>query len=72
MSHTRDIALIAIAHGLPPASRIGVDIEREDRTLNADGLARKFLTERERRCSRRWTPTRGDADFFVCGPARKR
>jgi 4'-phosphopantetheinyl transferase len=48
VSHTRDIALIAIAHGLPRTSRIGVDIEREDRTLNADGLARKFLTERER------------------------
>ena len=41
VSHTRDIALIAIAHGLPRASRIGVDIERKDRTLNADGLARK-------------------------------
>ncbi len=48
LSHTRDIALIAIAHGLPRASRIGVDIERRDRTLKADGLARKFLTERER------------------------
>jgi 4'-phosphopantetheinyl transferase len=47
VSHTRDIALIAIAHGLPRASRIGVDIERQDRTLNADGLARKFLTGRE-------------------------
>ncbi len=48
VSHTRDIALIGIAHGLLPTSRIGVDIERVDRTLNADGLARKFLTERER------------------------
>ena len=48
VSHTRDVALIAIAHGLPPASRIGVDIEHADRTVNADGLARKFLTVRER------------------------
>ena len=48
VSHTRDIALIAIAHGLSSTTRIGVDIERADRTLNADGLARKFLTERER------------------------
>lgn len=48
VSHTRDIALIAIAHGLPRTSRIGVDIERLDRVVNADGLARKFLTGRER------------------------
>ena len=48
VSHTRDVALIAIAHGLPPPSRIGVDIERVDRIVNADGLARKFLTGRER------------------------
>jgi 4'-phosphopantetheinyl transferase len=48
VSHTRDIALIAIAHGLAPAARIGVDVERVDRIVNADGLARKFLTARER------------------------
>ena len=48
VSHTGNTALIAIAHGLPAATRIGVDIERADRTLNADGLARKFLTDRER------------------------
>src|SRR5262249_47732309 len=27
---------------------VGVDIERGDRVVNADGLARKFLTDRER------------------------
>jgi 4'-phosphopantetheinyl transferase len=48
VSHTRDVALIAIGHALSPASRIGVDIERTDRAVNADGLARKFLSERER------------------------
>ena len=48
VSHTDDVALIGIATGLPPAARIGVDIEREDRKVNADGLARKFMTERER------------------------
>ncbi len=48
VSHTRNIALIGIAHGLPRASRIGVDIERVDRAVDADKLARKFLTERER------------------------
>jgi 4'-phosphopantetheinyl transferase len=48
VSHTGGIALIAIAHALPPAARIGVDLERVDRRVNADGLARKFLTEHER------------------------
>jgi 4'-phosphopantetheinyl transferase len=41
ISHTDDVALIGIAHG---GARIGVDIERADREVNADGLARKFLT----------------------------
>jgi 4'-phosphopantetheinyl transferase len=48
VSHTDDVALIGIAAGLPPGARIGVDIEREDRAVNADGLARKFMTTRER------------------------
>ena len=48
VSHTEDVALIGIAAGLPAGARIGVDIEREDRAVNADGLARKFMTERER------------------------
>jgi len=48
VSHTDSIALIGIGHALPPAARIGVDLERADRRVNADRLARKFLTERER------------------------
>ena len=48
VSHTQGIALIAIADALPPGARIGVDVERADRTVNADGLARKFLAGRER------------------------
>jgi 4'-phosphopantetheinyl transferase len=44
ISHTDDVALIGIARG---AVRIGVDIERADRDVNADGLARKFLTAPE-------------------------
>jgi 4'-phosphopantetheinyl transferase len=48
VSHTQGVALIAIARGLPPGSRIGVDIERADRDVGADRLARKFLTARER------------------------
>ena len=47
VSHTGGIALIGIGHALLPAARIGVDLERVDRRVNADGLARKFLTEHE-------------------------
>jgi 4'-phosphopantetheinyl transferase len=43
VSHTQGVALIGIAHG----RRIGVDIERADRVVRADGLARKFLTAAE-------------------------
>ena len=48
VSHTGDTALIAIATGTRDGMRIGIDIERADRQVNADGLSRKFLTERER------------------------
>lgn len=48
VSHTGDTALIAIATGTQDGTRIGIDIEREDRQVNADGLSRKFLTKRER------------------------
>jgi 4'-phosphopantetheinyl transferase len=48
VSHTRGIALIGIGDELPAGMRIGVDIEHDARCVNADGLARKFLTERER------------------------
>jgi 4'-phosphopantetheinyl transferase len=44
VSHTTDAALFGIVRGL----RIGVDIERSDRVINAVGIARKFMTERER------------------------
>jgi len=47
VSHTGDTALIAIATGIRDGTRIGIDIEREDRRVNAEGLARKFLTVRE-------------------------
>ncbi|HEX8010395.1 MAG TPA: 4'-phosphopantetheinyl transferase superfamily protein [Casimicrobiaceae bacterium] len=43
VSHTDDVALIGIARGC----RIGVDVERTDREVHADGLARKFLTPSE-------------------------
>jgi 4'-phosphopantetheinyl transferase len=48
LSHTGDVALIGIGAGLKRGERIGVDIERADREVNADGLARRVLTERER------------------------
>ncbi|HMA30297.1 MAG TPA: 4'-phosphopantetheinyl transferase superfamily protein [Casimicrobiaceae bacterium] len=45
VSHTDAVALIGATRGL----RIGVDVERLDRTINVPGIARKFLTEAERR-----------------------
>jgi 4'-phosphopantetheinyl transferase len=47
VSHTRGVALIAIARGLAEGTRVGVDIEHRDREVGADRLARKFLTPRE-------------------------
>ena len=44
VSHTGDVALI----GVTREGRIGVDIERGDRTINVAGIARKFLTPAER------------------------
>jgi 4'-phosphopantetheinyl transferase len=44
VSHTAGIALIGIARG----RRVGVDVERVDRVVRADGLAAKFLTAAER------------------------
>jgi 4'-phosphopantetheinyl transferase len=43
ISHTEGVALMGIARGC----RIGVDVERADRDVHADGLARKFLTAAE-------------------------
>ena len=48
VSHTQGAALIAIGVSLARNVRIGVDIERDDRDVDADRLARKFLTARER------------------------
>ena len=43
VSHTRGTALFAVTrHG-----RVGADIEHRDRTLNVDGIARKFMSSRE-------------------------
>jgi len=44
ISHTEGVALI----GVTRTGRIGVDVERQERDVNADGLARKFLTDGER------------------------
>jgi 4'-phosphopantetheinyl transferase len=44
VSHTAGIAIVGIVrHG-----RIGVDVERLDRTINVEGIARKFMTANER------------------------
>jgi 4'-phosphopantetheinyl transferase len=43
VSHTCDVALFGIARGC----RIGVDIEHRGRTVNVDGVARKFMSGAE-------------------------
>jgi len=48
VSHTGNVALIALGAGLAPGERIGVDIELADRVLNVERLSRKVLTARER------------------------
>ena len=48
VSHTRDVALMAIAHEAAPATRIGVDIEHTEREVGVDMLEKKFLAPRER------------------------
>jgi 4'-phosphopantetheinyl transferase len=44
VSHTADVAIVGIVRG----ARIGVDVERLDRTINVSGIARKFLSVSER------------------------
>jgi len=60
VSHTRDAALIAISGSM----RIGVDVERRDRSVDATRLARKFLTPREQAAMAR---CEGDAarEYFL-------
>ena len=53
VTHTDNRAMVGIARGV----RIGVDIERGDRRLNAAGVARKFMTAAERAA----LPSNGDA-----------
>ena len=68
VSHTNGVALIGVARNAGASLRIGVDVERADRNVRADRLARKFLTFNEvlsqsrlppderRKCFlRRWT-----------------
>ena len=44
VSHTAGFAIFALAR----FGHVGVDIEREDRSINAEGIARKFLAASER------------------------
>jgi 4'-phosphopantetheinyl transferase len=44
LSHTRSVALFGITHG----QRIGVDIEHGERSINVEGITRKFMSPRER------------------------
>jgi 4'-phosphopantetheinyl transferase len=45
ISHTLGVALVGLVEG----ARIGVDVEHAERSINATGIARKFMTENERR-----------------------
>jgi len=47
VSHTGGVALIALLRTEGRPVRIGVDVERKDRPLGSDRLARKFLTSAE-------------------------
>jgi len=49
VSHTHGAALIGVTQDARRMVRIGVDVERLDRAVGADRLARKFLTANERR-----------------------
>lgn len=44
VTHTGGEGMVGFARGM----RIGVDIERTDRAINASGIARKFMTSAER------------------------
>jgi 4'-phosphopantetheinyl transferase len=48
VSHTRSVALMAIAHDVAPSTRVGVDIEHAEREVGVDMLEKKFLSPRER------------------------
>jgi 4'-phosphopantetheinyl transferase len=48
VSHTRGVALLAIARAMPPTTRIGVDIEHAEREVGVDLLQKKFLAPGER------------------------
>ena len=48
VSHTRGVALMAIACDVPPTTRIGVDIEHTEREVGVDMLQKKFLSPLER------------------------
>jgi 4'-phosphopantetheinyl transferase len=45
ISHTLAVALVGLVEG----ARIGVDVEHAQRSINAPGIARKFMTANERR-----------------------
>ena len=45
ISHTLAVALVGLVEG----ARIGVDVEHAERSINAAGIARKFMSANERR-----------------------
>lgn len=70
MSHSDDLALIAVARGLPEGAEIGVDLEASREIGDLAGLAAANFTERERNelvCS---APAQRNG-LFLCGWTRK-
>ena len=58
ISHTLAVALVGLVEG----ARIGVDVEHAERSINTNGIARKFMTANERR----------DVDSMSADAARRR
>ena len=71
VSHTRGMALIAIAQAAPEGKRIGVDVEHCDRQVNADGLSRKFLSDANAKGWPPWRRSSAGGGSSACGPAKE-
>jgi 4'-phosphopantetheinyl transferase len=72
VSHTGGVALIGLRRTSSRDARIGVDVERADRALGSDRLARKFLTSSERATLENLEPDerrRGFLRYWTCKEA---
>jgi 4'-phosphopantetheinyl transferase len=67
VSHTDDVAFI----GVCATVRIGVDIERRDRKVNVEGIARKFLADSERMALSSGSPDEARRDVLALWTAKE-